>query len=193
MQYILKMAITSHKLLSLQLISSHFITSMCNGFKLAWNVCSSLSLWSFISLKQEHRDHARILAEIIQCDNLASRKFHYIILSTNVVCFSGSEEVKLLSVEKRAYVVTYCMIAYLVFRINTQRKSDPSFLHMWFTNKGCQRRWHFLIRLVDFTVCCDKDEDLTTPNLIRQWRNSIYIYIYIYIYIFHSTSRCLRY
>lgn len=162
------MAITCHKLLSLQLISSHFITSLCNGFKLAWNVCSSLSLWSFISLEQEQGDHARILAEIIQYDNLASRKFHDIISTTNVVCFLGPEEVKLLSVERRAYVVAYCVIAYFVICINIQRKSDPSFVHIRGTSKGCQRRFHLLIKLVDFTVCCDKDGNLTTPNLIRQ-------------------------
>jgi len=71
----------------------------------------SLSLWSFISLDQEQRDHAGILAEIIQRDNLASRKFHGIVSTTNIVCFSVSEEVKLLGVGKRAHVVVYCMIA----------------------------------------------------------------------------------
>ena len=156
MQYILKMAITCYRLLPLQLISSHFITSLCNGFQLAWNVCSSLSLSGHLFLWSWNRggDHARILAEIIQSDNLTSRKFHVIISTTNIVCFSASEVVKLLSVEKSAQVLAYCMVVYLVFRINAKRKSDHLFVCIRCVSKGCQRGCHFLIKLVDFRILC---------------------------------------
>jgi len=69
---------------------------------LSWHGTSALPFfWSFISLEQEQGDHTRILAEIIQWDNLASRKFHDIISTKNVICFSASEEVKLLSVGEK--------------------------------------------------------------------------------------------
>lgn len=83
----------------------------------------SLSLWSFISLVAgtgggKWGGHVKILTEIIQCDNLASRTFHDIISTANFVCFSDLEEVKLLSVVKRPYVVGPLRDNILVFGID---------------------------------------------------------------------------
>ena len=85
----------------------------------------SLSLWSFISLEQEQGEHVKILAEIIQGDNLANRTFHDIISTANVVCFSDPEEVKLLSVVKRPYGVAHCMIAYWCLVSTFSEKVTP--------------------------------------------------------------------